>query len=383
MPPFRAMPDPEALRRAVARIAEAQRPIVVAGGGVVASDARRELVAFCEAFALPVATSLNAKDCVLEAHPLNIGVPGSYSRRCANEAIAAADLVIFVGSQAGVQVTHFWRVPVAGTPIVQIDINPVMIGRNYPDTLPVLADAKVALAALRALAPAAPPVGRAAWITRVQEFKKVWREAADVYRTASRNPMRPEERAAEISNALPRDGILVSDTGHSGMWTGTMVEFRHPEQSYIRCAGSLGWGLPGAIGVQCAAPDRKVVLFTGDGGFYYHLGELETAARYGINVVVVCNNNSSLNQEYHSVVAAYGGTLGPHWRDVHCFRDTDFGKVAEPLGCVGLRVTTRREFREALGHALTLDQPVVIDAVTDAAAMAASAWVPPAASAHA
>jgi len=383
VPPHRPAPDPEALRQAVARIAQARRPIVVAGGGVVASDARRELVAFCEAFCLPVATSLNAKDCVLDAHRLNVGVPGTYSRRCANEAVAAADLVIFIGSQAGGQVTHFWQLPAAGTPIIQVDINPLMIGRNYPDTLPVLADAKLALTALTALAPAAPPNGRSTWLAQIQELKETWCRAADAYRTKSRDPMRPEELAAEISEALPRDGILVSDTGHAGMWTGAMVELCHPEQRYIRCAGSLGWGLPGAIGVQCAAPSRKVVLWSGDGGLYYHIAELETAARYGINLVVVCNNNSALSQEYRLVVAAYGGTLGPRWKEINGFRDTDFAKVAESLGCVGLRATKRGEFREALGHALSLNKPVVIDAVTDQTAMAERAWVPAAGGAHA
>jgi acetolactate synthase I/II/III large subunit len=383
VPPFRPAPDPDALRRAVERIAQARRPIVVAGGGVAASDARRELVRFCEAFSLPVATSLNAKDCVLDAHPLNVGVPGTYSRRCANQAVTEADLVVFVGSQAGGQVTHMWQVPAAGTPIVQIDINPLHIGRNYPDTLPVLGDAKLALAGLAALAPAEPPAGRGAWLARIKELKEEWRKGADAYRQASHNPMRPEELAAEISNALPRDGFLVSDTGHSGMWTGAMVELRHPEQRYIRCAGSLGWGLPGALGVQCAFPSRKVILWSGDGGLYYHLAELETAARYGINLVVVCNNNSALSQEYRLVIAAYGGKLSPRWKEINGFRNTDFAKVAESLGCVGLRATKRSEFREALGHALSLDKPVVIDAVTDEMAMAERAWVPAAGGGHA
>jgi acetolactate synthase-1/2/3 large subunit len=389
VPSFRPAPDPEALRRAVERIGAAQRPIVVAGGGVATSDARRELVAFCEAFTLPVATSLSAKDCVIDAHPLNVGVPGTYSRRCANEAVAAADLVIFVGCQAGGMVTHFWRFPAQGTPIVQIDINPELIGRNYPDTLPVVADAKLALGALLAFAPATP-TDRTAWLVRIQEFKKAWRENADTYRSGKRDPMRPEELAAEISELLPPDGVLVSDTGSSGIWTGTMVEFRQPGQRYFRCGGSLGWGLPGAMGVQCAWPDRKVVLWTGDGGLYYHLAELETAARYGINLVVVCNNNSSLSSEYRLVVAAYGGKLGPNWQDIHCFRNTDFAKVAETLGCVGLRATTRGEFREALSHALSLNRPVVIDAVADAPAVsgpegatAPQPWVPSPGRAHA
>lgn len=370
VPPFRPPPDPDALAAAVARIAKAERPIVVAGGGVALSGARRELVAFVERFQLPVATALNAKDCIVDAHPLNIGVPGTYARSCANRAVAEADLVVFIGSQTGGQVTHFWQYPQPGTPIVQIDINPLNIGRNYPDTLPVLADAKLALAGLTALAPAAPPANRQGWLERIAALREDWRQSADRYRNNSASPMRPEELAAEISDALPPDGFLVSDTGHSGMWTGAMVELRHPGQRYIRCAGSLGWGLPGAMGVQCAFPDRKTVLWCGDGGLYYHLAELESAARYGINLVVVCNDNSALSQEYRLIVEAYGGKPGPRWKEINAFRETDFSKVAESLGCVGLRATRRSEFRDALRHALTLDRPVVIDAVTDGMAMA-------------
>jgi len=155
IPPFRPAPAPEAIREVVAWIGKTRRPIVVAGGGVVASDARCELVKFCEAFALPVATSLSAKDCVLDAHPLNVGVVGRNSRRCANEAVSAADLVIFIGSQTGGLVTHFWQAPAVGTPVVHIDSNPEMTGRNYPCSLPVVADARAALEALSALAPGA------------------------------------------------------------------------------------------------------------------------------------------------------------------------------------------------------------------------------------
>ncbi len=121
-------------------------------------------------------------------------------------------------------------------------------------------------------------------------------------------PMRPERVCREISaGAAARTASSYPDTGHSGMWTGQMIEFSNPRQGFVRCAGSLGWGLPGAIGVKCALPDRAVVCFTGDGGAYYHLAELETAARYGINLVVVVHNNSSLNQEIPLVNAAYKG----------------------------------------------------------------------------
>ena len=131
----------------------------------------------------------------------------------------------------------------------------------------------------------------------MQELVRDWRESVAPLVHSDEIPIRPERLCGELTQHLPSDAILVSDTGHSGIWTGTMVDLKHPDQSYIRCSGSLGWGLPAAMGAKCACPDRPVVCFNGDGGMWYHLTELETAARYGIHTVTVVNNNHSLNQE--------------------------------------------------------------------------------------
>jgi acetolactate synthase-1/2/3 large subunit len=159
-----------------------------------------------------------------------------------------------------------------------------------------------------------------------------------------------------------------------------MIDFTHPGQRYIRCEGSLGWGLPGAMGVKCALPDRPVLLFTGDGGFYYHLPELETAARHGINLVVVVNDNSSLNQEIPLVATAYEGKRGDRYRADEIWRfqkSVDFSKVAETLGCAGFRAETPVQLRELLPRAFGMNRPVVIDCVSDDQALAPTAWVPP------
>jgi acetolactate synthase-1/2/3 large subunit len=189
-------------------------------------------------------------------------------------------------------------------------------------------------------------------------------------------PIRPERICGVLSKVLPANGVLVSDTGHAGMWTGGMVELTHPGQRYIRCAGSLGWGLPGAIGVKCALPDRPVICFTGDGGAYYHLAELETAARYGINVVFIVNNNVGLNQEIPIVDAIYGGgtTAGDDiWRFE---KAVDFAKAAESLGCAGMRIEKPGELDDAIQHALGMGRPVVLDVVSDEQALAPTAWYP-------
>jgi acetolactate synthase-1/2/3 large subunit len=156
-----------------------------------------------------------------------------------------------------------------------------------------------------------------------------------------------------------------------------MIDLDKPGQRYIRCEGSLGWGLPGAMGVKCALPDRPVLCFTGDGGAYYHLMELETAARHGINLVVLINNNCSLNQEIPLVKAAYrekrDERSGEMWRFK---KDADLAKVAQALGCAAFRVEKPGELKDLLPKAFAMGKPVVLDCISEEQALAPTAWVP-------
>ena len=189
------------------------------------------------------------------------------------------------------------------------------------------------------------------------------------------SPIRPERLCKEITDNLPSDAMLVSDTGHSGIWSGTMVDLNHPAQSYIRCAGSLGWGFPAALGAKCALPDKPVLCFTGDGGFWYHMSELETAARYGINAVIVVNNNHSLNQEKRSNERVYAGEQGNPDALWHML-DVDFSKIAEPIGCFGIRVDQPGQIQSALEQAFASGRPAVVDVATDIEGIAPPAWRP-------
>src|SRR5215468_1102238 len=146
VPPFRPEPEAASVRAALSILQEAQRPVIVAGGGVQASGAARELVALAEKLQIPVATSLNGKDSIPGLHPLSVGAVGTYSRESANRVVAAADLVCFVGSETGGMTTHFWAVPKPGVAAIQIDLDAAALGRNYPLTAAVNADAKVVLA---------------------------------------------------------------------------------------------------------------------------------------------------------------------------------------------------------------------------------------------
>ena len=379
LPPFRPAPEMERVRDAVARLSQAQRPIIVAGGGVIASQAQAELVALAAKLQIPVATSLSAKGSILDNHPLSVGVVGTYSRACANQAVAEADLVFFVGSHAGGQVTANWKIPAVGTPVIQLDIDGEQLGRNYPNAVSLMGDAKVTLRLMADAASPGEPASAKAWTGRVQQLVAGWRAKMEPMLQSDASPMRPERICREIAQALPADGVVVTDTGHAGMWSGQMIDFTQPAQRYIRCEGSLGWGLPGAMGVKCALPDRTVVCFTGDGGLYYHLPELETAARHGINLVVVVNNNSSLNQEIPLVGAAYRGKRGDRYRADEVWRfqkAVDIAKVAESLGCAGFRVENPAQLAQLLPRAFAMGRPVVIDCVSDDQALAPTAWVP-------
>jgi len=370
VPGQRTRAPAEAIAAAARLLSEAIRPVIVAGGGVRASGAAAELRSLAENLNIPVATSLNAKDALPGDHPLNVGVPGVYARGSANQVLLAADLVLYVGSKTGNQVTLNWQIPPLSTRVIQIDIDPAELGRHYPDTLGLVADAKLGLAELAAAAGQDSSAGRMAWRHRAEDIVARWREQYAELLTSDQEPIRPERLSAEITRHLPDDALLVSDTGHSGMWTGGFVDLTKPGQGYIRAAGSLGWGLPAALGAQVAQPRRPVILFTGDGGLWYHIGELETAARWKIPAVIVVNNNRSLNQEIHPYSRAYGGSLHGRHGELWHFRDTDFAQVAESMGALGLTVKKAGDFSSALEKALASDGPAVIDVVTDIEALA-------------
>lgn len=166
VPAVRPAPHDEDVAAVLRALAAADRPVIVAGGGVRSSGAGAALVALAEALRIPVATSANGKDTIPGTHPLSVGVAGTYSRECANQVVARADLVCFVGTRTGGMTTHFWTVPPEGTPAVQIDIEPSHLGHNYPLRAGVVADARAALT--RMLALGGPRPDRSAWLAEVE-----------------------------------------------------------------------------------------------------------------------------------------------------------------------------------------------------------------------
>ncbi|HZD10034.1 MAG TPA: thiamine pyrophosphate-binding protein [Candidatus Binatia bacterium] len=373
-PAYRPQPADADIERAARAIMGAKRPVIVAGGGVRLSSAAAEVVALAEKLTIPVATSVNGKGTVAQDHPLGVGVVGSYSVRCANQVVSEADLVIYVGSNTGDQVTHGWQIPRPGTRIVQIDINPVEIGRSYPGAIGIAADARQALARL------VDAVDGAAidpsWIRRAQDIVKVWREEVEPLRRSDAIPIRPERLCKDLSELLPQNAVLVADTGYSAIWTATMVHLNQPGQTYVRAAGSLGWSFPAALGAKCAAPERPVVCFCGDGGFWYHLAEMETARRYGINTLTIVNNNGGLAQGIEDIQGVYRDR-GGNPEELYRFQPVSFAQLAEDMGCMGIRVEHPEDIADAIRRGLAADRPAVVEVMTGLQYRGPKPWAPP------
>jgi acetolactate synthase I/II/III large subunit len=370
VPPFRPEPDRASVLAALKLLQEADRPVIVAGGGVRCSGAAAELVALAEALQIPVATSLNGKDSIPGNHPLCVGVVGTYSRESANRVVNRADLVCFIGSETGGMTTHFWAVPKIGTPAIQIDIDAEALGRNYPLEAAVNGDAKVALARMLEHADRASAARRKAWVAEAQAICKEWATKYQGALTSDAVPMRPERLCGELTKHMPEDAIVAVDTGHAGMWMGGMFDLTSPRQSYMRSAGHLGWAFPAGLGAKCAAPERPVVTFTGDAGFWYHIAEVETAVRWKINAITVVNNNGGGNQSKRGFDRVYGGQQTEGGRSLWTFNKMNFARLAEDMGALGIRVEKPGEIAGALAQALKADRPAVIDVVTDIDALA-------------
>ncbi len=374
VPAFRPEPEEERLKAVARHLEAAMKPIIVAGGGVRASGAGKEVVELAEKLSIPLATSLNGKDSIPGNHPLSVGVVGTYSRKSANRLVGEADLVFFIGTETGGMTTHFWQVPPIGTPAVQIDINPEALGRNYPLKAAILGDAKVSLRKLIEMIGGPPVASRKEWAERAQSVVREWREEFAPLLNSDASPLRPERICRDLGAALPSDAFVIADTGHAGMWMGGMFDLLHPGQEYIRSAGHLGWAFPAGLGVKCALPDRPVVTFTGDAGFWYHLSEIETAVRWGINAVTLVSNNSSGNQSKRGFDRAYGGEQTEKAREMWTFEEVNFAQIAESMGAMGIRVEKPGELKSAIQKAIEVDKPVVIDAVSDIDALAPLAF---------
>jgi len=362
-PAFRPLANEESVEKAAEEIRNAEKPVIVIGRGAAISDAGEEIYALAKKADIPIVTSPDGKALVDENDELWCGIVGGYGMDCANKVVRDADLVIFIGTQTGDQTTFDWKVPSTDTRVIQIDIDPAELGRNYPNSIGLLGDAKVVVSQLLEQADAQK---RVEWREEAKAYVQETLARYLVHQTSDDALMRPERLCHEISKALPDDAVVVADTGYSAVWSATMLRMK-PGQKYLRAAGSLGWSYPASLGIKCAAKDRPVICFTGDGAFYYHLNEMETAVRNGINTVTIINNNRALVQCRLDLNLVYKDQPEKIDRR-YCYPDHDFVKIAEAYGCWAKRVTDWKEVGPAIEEALAAGKPAIIDVTTDRSA---------------
>ena len=374
IPVHRPVADDRDIERIATLLKGGRRIAIVAGDGAAASQAGPEILALAETLAAPVATTLGARGIMPTRHRLSAGVAGSYSAPPANRIVHSAELVLFIGCDTGDQMTLNWTIPGYNTPIVQIEADPLEIGRSYPNTTGIAGDPKATVARLVEML--GRPARDSGFADEAARIVADWRDSMVALSEKNTSPIAVERLCAEVTRALPADGVLVADTGYSGIWTGTMIELNGAGQTYLRAAGSLGWAFPASLGAKCAAGDRKVICFTGDGGFYYHLAELESARRCGIAVTVIVNNNSGFGQNLTGVHRIAGNRPG-RGEELIRFGPTDFTAVARSFGVRGIRVEQPGEIAPALREALAADETVVVDVVTDLEPRAPAPWSPP------
>lgn len=371
-PAFRPKADEVAVAEAVALLRQSERPVMVCGRGAVVSGAWSEITALAERLNIPVTTSLGGKGSIDEHHRLALGVSGSYRRPSTDQPIYDADVVLYIGSHQGGASTLMKTMPPASVKIIHIDINPAQPGYNYPNALPLIGDARTVVQQMLDVVGAGEPSAHAPWVAKVQGQLAEWREKEHEHMFGNAVPIRPEQLAVEVVKACPDNTLFVADTGYSAAWSGAFMDLP-AGKNYLPCEGSLSWAFPAAIGAKAGVPDRPVVSWIGDGGFWYHLPELETAVRNKINVVTVVMNNHALVFDTHLLQAFWSAS-----NDVDMlseFRDTNFAAIAEDMGALGIRVTDPADIGRAVQEAIAAERPAVVDVVIDHAAVAPVAFM--------
>ena len=264
-PPFRPVPDQADLAAAAAVLRAAQRPFILAGGGVQLSGAGPELTALAERAGAAVGSTLSGKGAIAEDHPLSVGVTGSMGTTAAAAALAEADVVLLAGCKAGSGATYGWTLPHPGQAVLQLDIDPAELGRAFPLRAALLGDARAGLAALltaiqapgraRGLDADSPPEpDRSAWRARLAGLTAAWRAARDAERASDQQPIAPQRVLAELEAALGPDDVLICDASLASGWGGVYLEQRRPGRRVLcpRGQAGLGYALPAAIGVATA-----------------------------------------------------------------------------------------------------------------------------------
>ena len=358
-PSRRVAPDSFHVELAAKLLRSSKRPVFICGGGLVIAGAQEELLELAEKLSAPVATTISGQGSISEEHPLAVGVVGSNGGTPETRSIVdQADLVVFVGCRAGSVTTERWRHPVPGKVwLIHIDVDAGTIGTNYPVDVPLVADAKFALAALNeALGELKRPLDAAAVANaKAEKFAKFNALAA-----SNDTPIKPERVVAELSKALDADAIVVADPGTPCPYLSAYYPVRQTGRTLFsnRAHGALGYSMAASVGAHYGRPGVKTVAVMGDGSFGMCAGELETLVRYRLPITMVVIRNAVYGWIKAGQKTGYGG----RYFSVD-FGVTDHAKVAEAFGVKSWKVEDPSKLGAVLKEAIAYGGPTLVDVV--------------------
>ncbi len=342
---------PRMIARAVEMIDGAERPLIYAGGGIVAAGAHEELLALAERANMGVTTTLLGKGGFPDEHPLALGMPGMHGTAYANYALHHADVILAVGTRFDDRVTGRLDMFARNARFIHVDIDPAEIGKNVAAALPIVGDAKAVLAEL---AKRVSPAQHAEWRAQLDEWKRQYpmRWKGD--------GLKPQFIIQEIHRATNGKAVIVTEVGQNQMWAAQWFPCSEPRQFLSSGGlGTMGYGLPAAIGAQVGRPDRVVWDIAGDGSIQMNIQEMATAVANRLPVKIAILNNGYLGMVRQWQTLFFRNRLAHTDLAVGT---PDFVRLAEAYGAVGLRVTQESEVPEAIATAMEVkDRPCLID----------------------
>ena len=358
----RARGDRNLIDKGASTLLSAQRPVILAGGGIEWSMASEEVTRLADLLGAAIVTSYGRADAVPNDHPYHLGHLGRLGSDEAIEAIRNADVILAAGTRLG-QSTTFYdnRFVPADARIVQIEIDANEIGRNYPVEVGIEGDAKAVLEDLIEKVREGEPRPNQAWVSDIKDWFARRDQRLQAEERLTETPIKPQRVYAELRKVMPRDAIVALDAGLAPNFGQDRLHFYQPRSLLVPLdLGGLGFSFPASIGAKFAAPDRPVINFNGDGGFLFNAQEFETAVRYGLKLVsVVMNNNcwgSEKAYQRYAFNERYVGadTVNPR-----------YDKYAELFGGTGFYVDRPEDIGNALVEALNCDGPSIIEIPTD------------------
>lgn len=386
----RAQADPATVKQALDLLAQAKRPLIVAGYGTILSEAGQELLEFAEFMNIPVHTSPMGKGIIDETHPLCLGSTGRNGPYAANEAGKRCDVLLALGTSFDDRATSAWlegyTYTMAKTKLIHVDIDAREIGRNYPFALGIVGDVKLVVRQLLALARETfgsrkPRYDE--WLGMVKGWQQIWKAFKEPLFRSDAVPIRPERLITEIRKALPRNGIFLTDVGVHHNW---VVQFwdTYAPQTILQSWGfaAMGFATCGILGAKLAAPERPAVSLSGDGSFMMTPHILATAVEYNIPAVWVIFNNYAYGSIRDLQYGFFGGReIATSFikQDTGELYNPDFVKLAEAFGAGASRVEKPQDLSGALEHAIQANRPYVVEVIVDREAkpVGTGSWVLP------